>query len=383
MAVLLDTGLEPGEPTGRRLPDRPCSTPRAPDARGLRDAAGRGLGPDGSVVVRRLHGFTAESSGPDDGRNERRPAEPHRRPWPWPCTASAGPEHTTAARTAVVRSGNLMVVDMTRPFDFAWSGPGSSTSLQVPIAELGLRWRRCSGRRTGSRQSPLRAGQPAPGGSDARRGEAERLPRRRRSASRARSWSRAARPARSSGDEVTGRSLDRPCWRGSTHYVRQHLRDPELRPDSVAGALAVSRRQLFRVCTLAEFSLEQQVIGRRLEGARAELRTPAGRTRTIAAVASGGGSRTRPTSRAGSGRPTVCGRRSGGAWRSRSRWRSPRRRATGRPAETPTVDTVAAVRSPRLARPRRPRGCRCSVVPPCPWWGSRRWCWRQGRARRR
>ena len=37
-----------------------------------------------------------------------------------------------------MRSGDLVVVDITRPFDFSWSGPGSSTSVQVPTAELGL-----------------------------------------------------------------------------------------------------------------------------------------------------------------------------------------------------------------------------------------------------
>jgi AraC-like DNA-binding protein len=39
------------------------------------------------------------------------------------------------------------------------------------------------------------------------------------------------------------------------------------------------------VCRQADFSLEQYVIGKRLEGAKAELHTPAGRARSIAAVA--------------------------------------------------------------------------------------------------
>ena len=68
-------------------------------------------------------------------------------------------------------------------------------------------------------------------------------------------------------------------------YVHQHLHDPALGPDTVAGSLAVSRRQLFRVCQRAGFSLEQYIIARRLEGAKADLATPAGRARTIAASA--------------------------------------------------------------------------------------------------
>ena len=47
----------------------------------------------------------------------------------------------------------------------------------------------------------------------------------------------------------------------------------------------MSRRQLFRVCTSAGPSLEQLVIERRLEAAKAELAQVSGRSRTIASVA--------------------------------------------------------------------------------------------------
>jgi AraC-like DNA-binding protein len=68
-------------------------------------------------------------------------------------------------------------------------------------------------------------------------------------------------------------------------YVHQHLRDPALNADSVAVALAVSRRHLFRVCTNADFSLEQYIIGKRLENIKSDLASPIGRSRTIGAVA--------------------------------------------------------------------------------------------------
>lgn len=68
-------------------------------------------------------------------------------------------------------------------------------------------------------------------------------------------------------------------------HVHQHLRDPSLDSTSVAAALSVSRRHLQRVCAAAGFSLEQHVIGRRLEGAKQELATASGRRRPIAAVA--------------------------------------------------------------------------------------------------
>ena len=46
--------------------------------------------------------------------------------------------HATATGQRLVRTGEVMVVDITRPFDFGWVGRGSSTSIQVPIADLGL-----------------------------------------------------------------------------------------------------------------------------------------------------------------------------------------------------------------------------------------------------
>ncbi len=135
-------------------------------------------------------------------------------------------------------------------------------------------------------QSALRPGQPAPRGHDARRRPAECLARRRRrSATSTTQLVRALLAGAVDGDEVDRDVLDETLLAQVHAHVRQHLRDPELGPDSVAAALAVSRRQLFRVCTSAGLSLEQLVIERRLEAAKAELAQVSGRTRTIAAVA--------------------------------------------------------------------------------------------------
>jgi len=70
-------------------------------------------------------------------------------------------------------------------------------------------------------------------------------------------------------------------------YVGQHLADPTLTPESIAGAHAVSVRQLYKVCSEAGFSLEQWVIEQRLELARTQLASPAGRRRSIAALSHG------------------------------------------------------------------------------------------------
>lgn len=199
--------------------------------------------------------------------------------------------HETGAGQRIVRSGELMMVDITRPFDFSWSGIGSSTSLQVPISDLGL---------------PLRVVQRAAG--------------RLRSSPLYRIVSRHVVDLTADADTLSASPLAADLGESSTHlvralladaadpgdtrtrdvfeetllsqvhaYVRQHLRDPMLAPDSVAAALAVSRRQLFRVCRRAGLSLEQYIIGKRLEGARTELAARSARPRPIASVAYGWG----------------------------------------------------------------------------------------------
>ena len=193
--------------------------------------------------------------------------------------------HQMADRQRLVRTGDLMVVDVTRPYDFAWSGWGSSVSLQVPIARLGLSLdlvQRASSRLA---SSPLH-------GIVSRylvelTRDAERL-----SAS-------AAAPqlgeasiqllrALLSGAVDDGRRdpdvTDQTLATQVRAYVHQHLRDPQLNAEQVASALAVSRRQLFRACAAAGFSFEQYVIAHRLAGARAELAGAPGQ-RSIAAVA--------------------------------------------------------------------------------------------------
>ncbi|WP_335935044.1 AraC family transcriptional regulator [Streptomyces sp. PTD5-9] len=57
-------------------------------------------------------------------------------------------------------------------------------------------------------------------------------------------------------------------------YVRRHLADPELTPDRIAREHAVSRRQLYAVLARAGISLEQWVIGERLEAACRLLTSP-------------------------------------------------------------------------------------------------------------
>jgi AraC-like DNA-binding protein len=68
-------------------------------------------------------------------------------------------------------------------------------------------------------------------------------------------------------------------------HIRRNLRDPGLSAAGIAAAHGVSLRQLYKACSGAGISLEQLIIQRRLQGARAELSLPASRRRTIESVA--------------------------------------------------------------------------------------------------
>jgi AraC-like DNA-binding protein len=68
-------------------------------------------------------------------------------------------------------------------------------------------------------------------------------------------------------------------------YVRQHLTDASLSPDSIALAHDISVRKLFRLCEEADFSLEQWIIGKRLDGSREELARAETHDISVAAIA--------------------------------------------------------------------------------------------------
>jgi AraC-like DNA-binding protein len=56
-------------------------------------------------------------------------------------------------------------------------------------------------------------------------------------------------------------------------YLRQHLRDPSLTPQRVAAANRISLRQLYKLWSTEETSLNEWVLFERLEAARTELAT--------------------------------------------------------------------------------------------------------------
>lgn len=185
-----------------------------------------------------------------------------------------------------VRPGELMLVDLTAPFAFRWRAAGASRAIQIPLTELGLSMEivRSAG--------PLLARSPL-----ARTvtnlvidlfRDAEQI---------------SADPFASSAGTTTldlvraliaSAAARGPEARTVHHetllaqireYMRQHLRDPDLTPASIARAHNISLRHLYSLTAEASFSPQQWIMTRRLDGARTDLALPGTRTRAIATVA--------------------------------------------------------------------------------------------------
>jgi AraC-like DNA-binding protein len=249
------------------------------------------LGPDGAVRAR-VHLwafgpatlFTSDSSG---FRPVRTPRHVHRES---PTVVALAVQARRIGQFSqfgadqLVHSGEPTVSDLTAPYVFSWTGGGGSWAFQVPFDQLGLSADvvRAAGPRL--RVSPLYelvrdhlvrlVGLAAvmaadPGAAALGTATTELV--------RALLVSAAGRSA----PEIREQTLSTRVLA----YARQHLTDPGLTPERIAGAHNVSVRQLYKACAGAGVRLEQWVIEQRLEAARAELAAPSGRRRSIAATA--------------------------------------------------------------------------------------------------
>ena len=68
-------------------------------------------------------------------------------------------------------------------------------------------------------------------------------------------------------------------------YIDQHLADPDLGADRIARAMFISVRQVYKLWETEPGPLGQWIVERRLEAARRELTSPRGRNQTVAAIA--------------------------------------------------------------------------------------------------
>ena len=191
-----------------------------------------------------------------------------------------------AGRQEMVGAGDLILNDLSTPYEFGWTGTGTVQCLQAGYDALGL---------------------PA----DVVRAGAERLrtsplyePVRRHLAELCADADRlSADPgAPALGTATVGllRALvesaassgaaERPLPERSLldrvlAHTRTHLTEPGLTPARIAADHNMSVRCLYRMCAGAGIALEQWIIAQRLEGARATLSSPAGAHRQIGSVA--------------------------------------------------------------------------------------------------
>jgi AraC-like DNA-binding protein len=187
---------------------------------------------------------------------------------------------------SVVPVGGLTLTDVTSPYEYRWSGRGVCRSLQLPVSRLGLPVDVLRQALPQARHSPLYGLVSAH--LEHVTLDAERLvaePMVHSLASATVDLTRALLVSAAGTGRATEDALAETMLSQVRSHVRQHLTEPDLDARSVAAALSISVRQLYRVCAAGGFSLEQWVIDQRLEGARAELADPGSHGRSIAAVA--------------------------------------------------------------------------------------------------
>jgi AraC-like DNA-binding protein len=187
---------------------------------------------------------------------------------------------------SVVPAGSLMVNDLTAPYAFSWSGSGGSRAFQVPYEQLGLPAEVVRAAAPRLLHSPLH---------DLVRDHLQRMvaaadelstdPGAAALGTATTQLVRALLVSAAADQRWTPAVREETLLARVLAYAERHLRDPALTPERIAAAHNVSVRQLYKVCAGAGVRLEQWLIGQRLEAARAELAAPAGRRRSIAAIA--------------------------------------------------------------------------------------------------
>jgi AraC-like DNA-binding protein len=191
---------------------------------------------------------------------------------------------------SVVPPGQLMLSDLTAPYEFSWVDTGGSRAFQIPYGRLALP------------QDVVRAAAPRLAGSPLHDLVRDHLVRLAADADRLAADPGATPLGTATIDLVRALLVSAADDEGLTRQVRaetllsrvltwtrRHLTEPDLSPERIAAVHNVSVRQLYKACAAEGVSLEQWIIAERLELARTELRSAAGRRRPIAATAHGCG----------------------------------------------------------------------------------------------
>ncbi|HEY2520151.1 MAG TPA: helix-turn-helix domain-containing protein [Streptosporangiaceae bacterium] len=185
-----------------------------------------------------------------------------------------------------VRPGQLMLNDLTAAYRYGWRGDGGSCAFQLPHELLGLpvgATRAAAPRLAASPLYELTRTHLAQ--LHRHRGELEHDPSARALGRATLELVRAlilsaAAPAAPAAPDTAAELRER-----AIAYIDVHLSNPALTPAAIAAAHHVSVRQLYKVFALGRLSLEQTIIGLRLEAARRELARPGHPALTVSEAA--------------------------------------------------------------------------------------------------
>jgi AraC-like DNA-binding protein len=187
--------------------------------------------------------------------------------------------------TRVFGPGQMHTTDLNSAYDFKWSGNGASRCLYVPLELLGLPDQVVQEASLHLEVSPLY--QLVSDHINALTDRADELSSDHAAAELGTATVELVRALLASAAHdrrYAAGALSQTLLTQIRDYVRRHLSDPRLGPEEVAAAHNISTRYLYKVCSTADFSLEQWIIGQRLHGARDELTRPAANQSSIAAI---------------------------------------------------------------------------------------------------
>ncbi len=181
---------------------------------------------------------------------------------------------------------DMLLVDMASPYEYGWHGSGSSYAFQVGYERLGLPMDTIRAARPRLAATPLyslvrdhildlttRAAELSadPAASQLGAATVELM--------------RAVIVSAAQDERLVKDTMATSLVPRILAYVRHHLIEADLEPARIAAAHNISTRYLYRLFEKEGISLEQWIIEQRLEGARTDLASPAGRRRPIASVA--------------------------------------------------------------------------------------------------
>jgi len=181
--------------------------------------------------------------------------------------------------------GEMMLVDLTAPYDFWWPGEGASLAFQLDYDRLGLPVevvRRAAPRLRSSPLYELVRGHIVALGADA-----DRLSEDPAASVIGSATTELVRALLTSAaqDETSRQIMAESLLTRIVTYIRQHLTDPGLCAGQIAREHNISVRHLYALWASGDASLAQWIITERLEGARHDLAKPDATSMTIAAVA--------------------------------------------------------------------------------------------------